>query len=90
MPCCPHSDARLRPSWMTPALEALYTLRRGVSSRQPPATYSTTPDLRADEPPVRHSATHTGNQHETALLLEPHHLPRHGLCRQQDAGHVDG
>lgn len=24
MPYCPHSEARLRASWMTPALEALY------------------------------------------------------------------
>jgi len=24
MLCTPHSDARLRPNWMTPALEALY------------------------------------------------------------------
>src|SRR5690349_10353885 len=88
MPCSPHSEARLRASCRTAALDALYALffvSPDVHGRQ----IRQGDHSRANQPPVRHGPTHAANQHQTPLLLPLDHLARDRLRRHEDARHVD-
>jgi hypothetical protein len=86
MLCCPHSEARLRPSWMTPAFEALYagqmrpyreilSVEVGmVMSRQ---TY-----------PVRNTPTHTRDHDNAASLAKLNHMLRNRLRAHENTRDV--
>ena len=82
IPCWPHSDARLRPSWITAAFDALYTLfgwSVGRSSDKIAVVYEEVMvmregkgigiNVRADQPPISDRAAHTRDEGDAAACL---------------------